>query len=85
MARVTVEDPVKKVGSYFELVLLAARRARQLQTGGKEPLLATNNDKCTVIALREIESGLIDREKLDAQDQQSSGALVGPSWRKSIF
>lgn len=68
MARVTVEDAVDKVGNRFDLVLLAARRARQISTQGKDTLVDPENDKATVIALREIEAGLIDGDKLDAED-----------------
>ena len=60
MARVTVEDCLDNVDNRFELVMLATKRARQLATGGKEPKVAEENDKPTVIALREIASGLID-------------------------
>ena len=48
--------------------MLASRRARQL-ANGKEPLVETKNEKPTVIALREIEQGLIDNERLDIEDQ----------------
>jgi DNA-directed RNA polymerase subunit omega len=60
MARVTVEDCLDNVNNRFELVMLATKRARQLATGGKEPKVAAENDKPTVIALREIASGLVD-------------------------
>lgn len=69
MARVTVEDAVNKVGNRFDLVLLAARRARQISMGSK-PLVDEENDKPTVIALREIEEGLISEEFLDKQDRK---------------
>jgi DNA-directed RNA polymerase subunit omega len=68
MARVTVEDAVEKVGNRFDLVLIASRRARQIATGGKDPLVAPENDKPTVIALREIEAGLITTEVMDRSD-----------------
>lgn len=58
MARVTVQDAVEKIGNRFDLVLVAARRARQMQSGGKDALVPEENDKPTVIALREIEEGL---------------------------
>ena len=45
MARVTVEGAVEKVGNRFDLVLIASRRARQIATGGKEPLVDPENDK----------------------------------------
>ena len=70
MARVTVQDAVEKIGNRFDLVLVAARRARQLQSGGKDPLVAEENDKVTVIALREIEEGLITNKILDVRDRQ---------------
>ena len=69
MARVTVEDAVEKVGNRFDLILIASRRARQLATGGKEPLVDVENDKPTVIALREIEEGLISSEMMDESDR----------------
>ena len=59
MARITVEDCLSKVDNRFELVLIASKRARQLATGGKDPLVKEASDKPTVIALREIEEGLI--------------------------
>ena len=53
MARITVEDCIEKVDNRFELVLLATKRARQI-TRGSTPLVEVENDKPTVIALREI-------------------------------
>ena len=70
MARVTVEEAVDRIGNRFDLVLVAARRARQIAQG-KEPLIETSNEKATVIALREIEAGLIDATRLD-QDEQAA-------------
>ena len=70
MARVTVQDAVEKIGNRFELVLVAARRARQMQVGGKDPLVPEENDKTTVIALREIEEGLINNQILDVRERQ---------------
>ena len=70
MARVTVQDAVEKIGNRFDLVLVAARRARQLQAGGKGPLVPEENDKVTVIALREIEENLISGQILDARERQ---------------
>lgn len=70
MARVTVQDAVEKVGNRFDLVLIAARRARQMQTGGKDSLVPEENDKPTVISLREIEKGLITKEILDNRERQ---------------
>ncbi|HAS4320337.1 TPA: DNA-directed RNA polymerase subunit omega [Vibrio cholerae] len=70
MARVTVQDAVEKIGNRFDLVLVAARRARQMQSGGKDALVPEENDKPTVIALREIEEGLITEDVLDARERQ---------------
>lgn len=70
MARVTVQDAVEKIGNRFDLVLVAARRARQIQTGGKDALVPEENDKYTVIALREIEEGLITSQILDVRERQ---------------
>jgi DNA-directed RNA polymerase subunit omega len=71
MARVTVEGAVEKVGNRFDLVLIASRRARQIATGGKEPLVDPENDKPTVIALREIEAGLITTEVMNVSDRHA--------------
>ncbi|WP_160194268.1 DNA-directed RNA polymerase subunit omega [Escherichia coli] len=70
MARVTVQDAVEKIGNRFDLGLVAARRARQMQVGGKDPLVPEENDKTTVIALREIEEGLINNQILDVRERQ---------------
>jgi DNA-directed RNA polymerase subunit omega len=68
MARVTVEDAVNKIGNRFDLVLVAARRARQIAIEGKEPLVERGTDKPTVIALREIELGLVNADTLEADN-----------------
>jgi DNA-directed RNA polymerase subunit omega len=78
MARITVEDCLDYVDNRFELVMLGSKRARQLAVDGRPPLVDAENDKPTVIALREIEQGLItpeviqeierDYEILDAEE-----------------
>ena len=68
MARVTVEDCLDHVANRFELVMLSTKRARQLATGGKEPLVQWENDKPTVVALREIAEGLMSYEFIAAAD-----------------
>ncbi|WP_313105561.1 DNA-directed RNA polymerase subunit omega [Stutzerimonas nitrititolerans] len=68
MARVTVEDCLDNVDNRFELVMLATKRSRQLATGGKDPKVAWENDKPTVVALREIASGLVDYDVI-AQEE----------------
>ena len=57
MARITVEDSLQNVSNLFELVLVAAKRARRIANGA-QPLVDRENDKPTVIALREIAEGL---------------------------
>lgn len=64
MARITVEDCLGKVDNLFELVLVAAKRARRLANGA-EAQVPLENDKPTVVALREIAEGLITREILE--------------------
>ncbi len=70
MARITVEDCLQVVDNRFELVMMAAKRARQL-AGGVEPKLDNSeaNDKPTVLALREIAAGVIDAEFIDAVEK----------------
>ncbi len=79
MARVTVEECLDFVNNRFELVLVAAKRAHQLNAGGFRSTLDTGKDKPAVLALREIEAGLIDasiltedyamEEELNAQEK----------------
>ena len=64
MARVTVEDCLGKVDNRFQLVLVATKRARQLAMGA-DPLVPLDNDKPTVLALREIADNLINDEVLE--------------------
>ena len=64
MARLTVEDCLPLIGNRFDIVLVASRRARQLELGA-EPLVDPEKDKPTVIALREIAAGLMNQEILD--------------------
>ncbi|NLJ13332.1 MAG: DNA-directed RNA polymerase subunit omega [Gammaproteobacteria bacterium] len=68
MARVTVEDCLENVDNRFALVMLATKRARQLATGGKEPKVPVENDKPTVLALREIAAGLVDDAMIAAEE-----------------
>ena len=86
MARVTVEDCLDKVQNRFELVLVAAKRAHQLNSGGFRTTLDVGKDKPTVLALREIEAGLIDasilteeyaiEEQLNAQEKLADEAKM---------
>ena len=72
MARVTVEDCLENVDNRFDLVLLATKRARQI-VNGVEPMLPRENDKETVIALREIAEGIVtpDNIELPAEPEES--------------
>ena len=65
MARITVEDCLEKIPSRFDLILMASKRAIQLSTTSRDPLVEWDNDKPTLVALREIEEGLIDQETLE--------------------
>ena len=86
MARVTVEDCLDKVENRFELVLVAAKRAHQLNSGGYRTTLDAGKDKPTVLALREIEAGIIDASilteeyalevELNAQDKLAEQAKI---------
>ena len=65
MARVTVEDSLNKVPTRYDLIILAAKRARQLATGGRRATLEWENDKATVMALREIEAGTVTVDNIN--------------------
>ena len=69
MARVTVEDCLDHVDNRFELVLVASKRARQLARQGIERTVEWDNDKPTVVALREIAAGHVSKDILKQRDQ----------------
>jgi DNA-directed RNA polymerase subunit omega len=73
MARITVEDCLEHVDNRFDLVLLATKRARQL-AAGVDPLIPWENDKPTVVALREIAAGLITEQVIDEQEQEGEAS-----------
>ncbi len=75
MARITVEDCLENVDNRFELVLLAARRARQIFKGA-DPLLPEDNDKPTVIALREIADNLVSADAMDEMETRQEMAAI---------
>ena len=79
MARVTVEDCLEKVSNRFDLVLMAAKRAR-LISNGQEPLVEEENDKPTVLALREIADGEINEEKLQELELEAKRARELEAW-----
>ncbi|MDK2776644.1 MAG: DNA-directed RNA polymerase subunit omega [Pseudomonadota bacterium] len=74
MARVTVEDCLTNVDNRFELVMLATKRARQIAVQGAEPLVAEENDKPTVLALREIAENLVTPATMAAQEEAAAQA-----------
>ena len=74
MARITVEDCMHQVDNLFELVMVAAKRARKIANGA-DPLVEWENDKPTVVALREIAEGLINADILDEIDQPEEDLL----------
>ena len=69
MARVTVEDCLENVANRFELVMVASKRARQMATGGKDPMVDEESDKPTVIALREIAEGFVTPDILKREEE----------------
>ena len=75
MARVTVEDCLDKVDNRFQLVLVATKRARQLAKGA-EPFVEWENDKPTVVALREIAEDYITPAILDEKPEDTEAAEV---------
>ena len=77
MARITVEDCIDKFPSRFELVLVASNRARKLHSG-ENPTVDIDNDKNTVIALREIAEETLTKEQLknDLIEEYQSGAFI---------
>ncbi len=80
MARVTVEDCLENVANRFELVMVASKRARQLATGGKDPMVQEESDKPTVIALREIAAGLVTNEilrrEIEMEDEEELAEVM---------
>lgn len=68
MARVTVEDCLEKIPNRFDLILAASKRSRQLTLMAKQPTVPEDNDKSTVIALREIAEGNVNMDVLQEDD-----------------
>ncbi len=75
MARITVEDCLQNVDNLFDLVLVAAKRARRLANGA-EPMVEWENDKPTVVALREVAGGFVGPEILDDVDVPADELLT---------
>ena len=76
MARVTVEDCLDNVDNRFQLVLVSTKRARQL-ANGRDSMVEWENDKPTVVALREIAEGYITRDILNERPASPSASLAG--------
>jgi DNA-directed RNA polymerase subunit omega len=75
MARITVEDCLENVDNLFDLVMVASKRARRLANGA-DAMVDWENDKPTVVALREIAAGLVGRDILDAPEEPTPEELL---------
>ena len=75
MARITVEDCMTKSENIFDMILLASKRAKRIANGA-EPLVERENDKPTVIALREIADGKMNDAVLEEIDQITTNELL---------
>ncbi|HUD97023.1 MAG TPA: DNA-directed RNA polymerase subunit omega [Woeseiaceae bacterium] len=84
MARITVEDCLDNIENIFEMVLVASKRARRVAHGA-EPLVDMENDKPTVIALREIAAGHISPAILDEIDQPATDEFLQPEAAEEII
>ena len=84
MARITVEDCLDNIENIFEMVLVAAKRARRVAHGA-EPMVELENDKPTVIALREIADGLVTPAILDEIDQPPADDFMPPESSEEIL
>ena len=72
MARITVEDCLENVNNRFQLVLVATQRARQIMRTGSDPKVPWENDKPTVVALREVAAGLTGPSVMDGGEQEET-------------
>ena len=77
MARITVEDCLENIDNIFEMVLVAAKRARRIAHGA-DPMVDLENDKPTVIALREIAEGHVSPAILEEIEQPSTEEFMQP-------
>jgi len=84
MARITVEDCVANIDNIFEMVLVAAKRARRIAHGA-DPMVELENDKPTVIALREIADGLVSSSILEEIEQPIAEDLLQPEATDEIL
>ncbi len=84
MARITVEDCLENIGNIFEMVLVAAKRARRVAHGA-EPMVELENDKPTIIALREIAAGHVTPAILDEIEVPPVEDLLQPEIPQDIM
>ena len=84
MARITVEDCLENIDNIFEMVLVAAKRARRLAHGA-DPLVELENDKSTVVALREIADGHITPSILEEVEQPVTEDFMQPEAADEII
>ena len=84
MARITVEDCLENIGNIFEMVLVAAKRARRVAHGA-EPMVEVENDKPTIIALREIAAGHVTPAILDEIEPPPVEDLLQPEIAQDIM
>ena len=84
MARITVEDCLDNIDNIFEMVLVAAKRARRI-AHGSEPMVELENDKPTVIALREIAEGHVTPAILDEIEQPAAEDFLPPEPGEEIL
>ena len=84
MARITVEDCLENIGNIFEMVLVASKRARRVAHGA-EPMVELENDKPTIIALREIAEGHVTPAILDEIEVPPVDDLLQPETPRDIM
>lgn len=84
MARITVEDCLENIDNIFEMVLVAAKRARRI-AHGSDPMVELENDKPTVLALREIADGLVTPKILEEIEQPAAEELLQPESTEDIL
>ncbi len=84
MARITVEDCLENIDNIFEMVLVAAKRARRIAHGA-DPMVELENDKPTVLALREIAYGHVTPAILEEIEQPAADELLQPEAPEDIL
>jgi DNA-directed RNA polymerase subunit omega len=84
MARITVEDCLDNIDNIFEMVLVAAKRARRIAHGA-DPMVELENDKPTVLALREIADGLVTPSILEEIEQPAAEEFLQPETGEEIL